>query len=104
MKNFEIYTPFLSKFFNEKLNSVRAIFRQFCLTLFMISGQIIGDYIIGDPILIPNKTPGKSRKYTHDLRCQYCDGQYVAPSRVALRKHVSRYHREVHRWVNEQSK
>ena len=71
---------------------------------FMISGQIIGDYIIGDPILIPNKTPGKSRKYTHDLRCQYCDGQYVAPSRVALRKHVSRYHREVHRWVNEQSK
>ena len=70
----------------------------------MISGQIIGDYIIGDPIVIPNKTPGKSRKYTHDLRCQYCDGQYVAPSRVALRKHVSRYHREVHRWVNEQSK
>eukprot|EP00093_Oithona_nana_P011689 11689.XXX_710331_710474_1 [CDS] Oithona nana genome sequencing. len=43
----------------------------------------------------------KSKKYTDDLSCQYCQGQYVAPSRAALRKHVSRYHREEHRYINQ---
>ena len=30
------------------------------------------------------------------LVCKYCDGSYVAPSKPALRKHVSRFHRDQH--------
>ena len=28
--------------------------------------------------------------------CKYCKGQYVAPSKMALRKHVQRTHKEAH--------
>ena len=28
--------------------------------------------------------------------CKYCKGQYVAPSKTALRKHVQRTHKEAH--------
>ena len=38
----------------------------------------------------------RPNSYTHNLECPYCDGAYTAPSRVALRKHISRKHRAEH--------
>ena len=51
----------------------------------------------GIPIFEARKKPERKDCYTNNLVCPYCPGTYVAPSRCALRSHVSRRHREEHR-------
>ena len=70
--------------------------------LFFFTDQL-GEYLVVEP---PMTEKGERRKkgYAHDLRCPYCEGQYVAPSASALRKHVSRFHREEHRYFKENAR
>ena len=40
---------------------------------------------------------GSSNRFIDfSLVCKYCNGRYIAPSKAALRKHVSRFHKEEH--------
>ena len=39
---------------------------------------------------------GGSSALDFSLVCKYCNGKYLAPTKSALRKHVSRFHKQEH--------